>query len=253
VLGIQVQFVIDAGDGIIDMAEGQPSVVSIDKRLAIATTFDTEDNAGNAIHQDIAKPVVEPDECQAWVRISNSLRTVVNVTVMFPPPPPPIPAEVRLTALTCGTSGQATIKNPRRGPCRSPAWSAQRLGYFAVRRAPRPRWALAPGESKTFGIKGLAVRPGHGRLRQRTSDYGWWNGTISRITCAGVTAKATVPQPPAGRRRGHLPRDRELPSPNPPARAGLNLVTGRHFVDIATALGDNANLRERANVGRGNT
>lgn len=255
VLGIQVQFVIDAGDGIIDMAEGQPSVVSIDKRLAIATTFDTEDNAGNAIHQDIAKPVVEPDECQAWVRISNSLRTVVNVTVMFPPPPPPIPAEVRLTALTCGTSGQATIKNLSSRTVSLAGFGLRSAsGYF-------PQYEehldldglLAPGESKTFGgIKGPWLYAQDTVVFGNvTSDYARlvWNGyEISRITCAGVITQNAVPDSLPLEGEGVIYRDVIVNFTESESRLlvpGWNLVTtGAGTVDIATALGDNANLVE---------
>jgi len=250
VLGIQVQFVIDAGDGIIDQVQAPPSTISIDKRIAVATTYDTEDDAGNAIHTDIAKPVIEPDECQAWVRISNSLRTVVNVTVMFPPPPVPIPAEVRLTGLTCGAGGTATVKNL--------SSRTISLAGFGVRSAngDYPQYEehldldgiLAPGETKLItGAPGYWLYASDPYLFGNvTNDYARlvWNGyEISRITCAGVATQNAIPDSFQLEGEGSIYRDVIVNFTDLESRLlvpGWNLLTtGAGTADIAVSFGAN--------------
>lgn len=111
VLGNVVRFDIDAGGGIILDAESEPSFIEIDRRSATGVTFDTLDDLGNAMNVDIAQPVLQEDECQAWVKISNSLLTATNVLVTFPAPPVPLPGDVRITNLVCGPSGSVTVTN----------------------------------------------------------------------------------------------------------------------------------------------
>ncbi len=111
-LGVQVEFQIDSGDGIITAAADAPYRIStLSKDFAITTTFDTVDNNGNPINVTLVKKTIDDDECQAWIRISNSLGRPVNVLVTFSAPPAPVPGKVRITSLVCGPGGFAILTN----------------------------------------------------------------------------------------------------------------------------------------------
>ena len=84
VLGVSLKWEIDAGNGSIVEAQGQPVTVDAGRRAARTTTFDTADTANEAI----TKTVVAAGECQAWIKLTNSLLTPTNVRVTFPAPLP---------------------------------------------------------------------------------------------------------------------------------------------------------------------
>ena len=76
-------------------AVSDPSFMSGERTRAWATTFDLLDNQGNPTHEDIAVAGFSEDECQAWIRVSNSTKSATNVLVTFPGSPAPIPGDVR--------------------------------------------------------------------------------------------------------------------------------------------------------------
>jgi hypothetical protein len=102
-LGVKVQFAIDSADGIITQAADRPYVINNDgtRKFANVTTFDTVDDNGTAMNASIVKVVQEQDECQAWIRIDNSLGEPVDVHVTFSPPPAPVPGKLRISSLFC--------------------------------------------------------------------------------------------------------------------------------------------------------
>jgi hypothetical protein len=73
VLGEIVEFQIDQGDGIIIEAEGS-GVISGDQRSAVTETFDTDGDSRT-------KGSPGDDVCQAWILVSHSLGTPVDVRV----------------------------------------------------------------------------------------------------------------------------------------------------------------------------
>ena len=111
VLGVPVRFEIDAGGGTIIDAADRPYTVSGNRRFAVATTFDILDDLGLPINVDIAKTALSTDECQAWIRVTNSLLLPTNVIVTFPAPPSPVPGNVRITGLTCTGAENITVTN----------------------------------------------------------------------------------------------------------------------------------------------
>jgi len=84
VRGVSLKWEIDAGNGSIIEGQGQPAPVDAGRRSAHTTTFDTADTANEAI----VKTVVAAGECQAWIKLTNSLLTPTNVRVTFPAPLP---------------------------------------------------------------------------------------------------------------------------------------------------------------------
>ncbi|MBI2764368.1 MAG: hypothetical protein HYX53_00490 [Chloroflexi bacterium] len=257
-LGVPVQFLIDAGDGVIVEAQGQPSSISPNKRFATATTFDTQDDLGNPINTDIAKPAVSPDECQAWVKIANTFPTTVNVTVVFPAPPSPIPSALRITALTCGPAGSVTVTNTGAIPVS--------LAGFGIRSL-RPG-AGEHGNEEHLGLIGL-LQPGQSATFPGAAGAGWYNAgpdpifgnvggdyarliweeySISTATCDGRIINNEIPMPyrylfpPDG--EGEIQLDVIVPfGPTLPVRlaAGWNLVTaGTTRADIGSVLADDA-------------
>lgn len=154
-LGVPVQFAIDAGDGIILEAQGQPAPIAFDRRSVTATSFDTQDDIGRQLNENIRRPVSasDGDECQAWIKISNSLPGPVNVQVTFPGTPVPPPARVHITGLQCFGEESVTVTNVDSKPVRlegfalrSPnfaggLWEPEHLGLTGL---------LLPGQSATF-------------------------------------------------------------------------------------------------------
>ena len=143
-LGIQVEFDLDAGGGVIIDAQGQPATISLNRRSAIVTTFDTQDDLGNPINTGIAKPVFDtnnPDECQAWIKVSDSLLEPSNVIVTIAAPPAPVPGDIQITGLSCNPFNETRDGHQqgheyglaRRLRDQEPAAQSHRAG-----RAPRP-------------------------------------------------------------------------------------------------------------------
>jgi hypothetical protein len=74
-----VDFVVDAGDGIILDTSSGTGVIDPTRRFAEGLrTYSTDQNS--TIKEF---PTLTPgDECQAWIRVSNSLLTILNVLVV---------------------------------------------------------------------------------------------------------------------------------------------------------------------------
>jgi hypothetical protein len=199
VLGNEILFQIDAGGGIILDARDRPIDVAINKRAATAITFDTMNDLDEPMNEDIAQPVMESDECQAWIKVSNSLLSETNVLVTFPAPPVPLPGDVRVTQLVCGTGGYAVVSNLGDKPVSlngfglrsagSDPYNEQHLGLAGL---------LEPGASVTLpGDTALApwidasdpVFSGGG-------DYArlvWNEFEVSRVHCDGRTSNLDLP------------------------------------------------------------
>jgi hypothetical protein len=153
VLGIPVQFHIDAGGGIIIEAQGKPVSYTTDGRGVVATTYDTQDDQGNPMNVEIVRPIQADtgDECQVWVKISRSLPGTVNVEITIPATPAPPVSDVRITAMQCDAEESFTVTNTGAVPVSLGGWALRgiqrtfgevpHLGLEGV---------LAPGESKTF-------------------------------------------------------------------------------------------------------
>lgn len=153
VLGIPVQFHIDAGGGIIIEAQGQPVSYTMDGQGVIATTYDTQDDQGNPMNVEIVRPIQSDtgDECQVWVKISRSLPGTVNVEITIPGTPAPPVSDVRITGMQCDAQESFTVTNMGSVPVSLGGWALRgiqrtfgevpHLGLDGV---------LQPGESTTF-------------------------------------------------------------------------------------------------------
>jgi hypothetical protein len=242
-LGISLRWAFDAGNGSIIEGQGQPALIDAGRRAASTTTFDT----GNTENADITKTVVAAGECQAWIKISNSLLTPTNIRVSFPAPPSPVPGIARITGLVC--SGPETIAVTNRGTSllslagfslrtRSGAY----LGLFGL---------LAPGESITFsGGPGASIL---GWLNTSSEvfadadpgDYARlvWNGfEVSRMFCDKTASNpATFPPLPPDP-EGEIVLDVTVQfgaQANKLMDTGWNLVTAGRGGSIASALSGN--------------
>lgn len=260
-LGVRVQFQIDSGDGIFVEAQGQPAEISANKRTAWATTYDTVDDLGNKVHEDIAKKTVGDGECQAWVKVSDSLLSPVNVVVTFPSQPAPIPGDIRITGLVCapGLDRTESITLTNRGK------NVVSLDGFALRSRPADATQpeqhfgltglLAPGASVTVtggpdgASRGWLPGPNMSGIKvdwvmnDGAADYMrlvWNNFEINRAFCDGTFASATIasPLPPDG--EGVIVLDLVVPFGLEKAvllEPGWNLVrAGQPSADIATAF-----------------
>jgi hypothetical protein len=86
VLGIPVDFIIESGDGIIIETSSGPATPG---RSALGVkTFSTAVNAASANPVKAFPPLIEglKDECQAWVKISQSIPGPLNVLVFVDGP-----------------------------------------------------------------------------------------------------------------------------------------------------------------------
>jgi hypothetical protein len=113
-LGILVRFELDSKDGIIFQAADRPFVINVDgnRKFADVTTFDTQDDLGAPMNAQIVKVVQEEGECQAWIRIDNSIGDPVDVHVTFPGSPSPVPGDLRITDYFCDSNfGFMQIEN----------------------------------------------------------------------------------------------------------------------------------------------
>ncbi|MCL4231395.1 MAG: hypothetical protein KJ053_07420 [Dehalococcoidia bacterium] len=252
-LGIPLQWEIDAGDGFIVGLEGVPSWVSTNKRAATTTTFDTVDDFGRPLNEGIAKPTVDADECQAWIKVSNSMLTSTNVRVSFPPPPSPPPAEVRVTGLVCSGPEEVTIKNM--------GTNVVSLAGFSLRSRPENylepeqyleiHGFLEPGESRTF-----SAGPNAPALDwQYTNDEvfvdgdanDWarlsWNGfEMSRMHCDGQVVNPPIPEMLPLDGEGEIVIDITVDfgaQTNKLLEAGWNLVSAGRNGKIKAALAGN--------------
>ncbi len=252
VLGVRVQFQIDSGEGAILEAQGQPTEISSDRRMAIATTFDTVDDQGNKLNTGIAKATVADDECQAWVKVSDSLLNPVNVIVTFPAQPAPIPGNVRITGLICasGGAGQELFTVTNKGT------NTVSLDGFALRSRPRDlsqpeqhlglTGLLPPGQSATFaGGPGASYYGWSGGdvIMDDANDYlrlVWNNFELNRAFCDGSFSSPPIPDPLPADQEGQIVLDQVIPfglDKTVQLVAGWNLVPGGvEATDIATAF-----------------
>jgi hypothetical protein len=253
-LGTRVRFEIDAGGGVIIDAQGAPSTISNNRRFATATTFDTQDDLGNAINQSITKPVADPDnpdECQAWIKVSDSLLEPANVLVTFFAPPDAVPGDIRITGLSCNVFNE-TVTVTNKG------LNTVSLDGFALRSLPSDPVAqeehlgltglLAPGQSATFpGGPGAAffgwLRAPSPDVFQLANDYVrlvWSGFEIDREYCDGTfsTPPLANPLPPDG--EGEIILDAIIPfgqEKEVPLLAGWNVLPGASAdTDLAEAL-----------------
>jgi hypothetical protein len=198
-LGVKVDFAITAGSGIMTAAADLAAIAPGNRKSAVVTTFDTRDDNGKDMNEAIVRIVQEADECQAWVRIDNSLPEPAGVQVTFPASPSPIPGRLEVTDLACGLgAGGAVITN--RGT------NVVSLAGFALRSGRGSRQAaiineehlgleghLAPGESIFIsgdplqlpwrGASGTTVFGG-------ANDYArlvWEERTVAFRGCDGTT------------------------------------------------------------------
>lgn len=255
VLGIPVDFMIDAGDGIIVDAADDPILISQLARFARTTTFDTVDDLGNPINVTVTQPTVESDECQAWIRISNSLPTTTNVKVLFPAQPSPVPANVRITGFVCGPAGAVTITNLDDHLVSLAGFSLHSLNPNGL---PEPeeylglQGHLAPGESVTIPAD-LSANPWLNAtgviFGNVTGDYAslvWNRAIISVMFCDGGSFNPPLPVfAPEG--EGPIELDVVLSFAGPirdfSLVRGWNLVTGGSApADVAEVLGSDAEL-----------
>lgn len=77
-IGLEVDFLVDAGDGIILDSELNGT---IDGTRRFATDVETFSTAANTTVKEFPTIDGRADECQAWIRLSNSLLTATNVLV----------------------------------------------------------------------------------------------------------------------------------------------------------------------------
>ncbi len=255
-LGVPVRFEIDAGGGTIIDAADRPFTINGTKRFATATTFDTLDVNNRPLNTAIAKPPLiaeQPDECQAWIKVSNSLMQPTNVTVTFPAPPSPVPGDIRITNLQCVGPESITVKNF--GP------NVVNLGGFALKSIGADVGigeemdmigVLAPGESKTFlGGPGAPLENWIGvqdEVFTGSNDFAsvvWEDFALNTVFCDGTSFTQTPPAsfPPDG--EGEIVLDITIPFGNETDTQlvnGWNLVpTGKASLPIEQAFAGHEN------------
>ncbi len=239
VLGVKVEFQIDSDEGgrIFEAAD-RPFEIELNFKAATATTFDTHDAFGRPINVEIAKPVILDDECQAWVKITNSLLGRTNVVVTFPGQQEPLPGEVRLTGLVCGVPGSATVTNAGDVPVSLAGFGLRSLGRDIVQ--PEEHLDLigylAPGESKTFSGAETLDTPwqflaGPAAFTEGPSDYArlvWNEVEVSRLDCSGNSFQPSFPRDIPLEREGEIMIDVIVdfaPGQDQPLVLGWNLVS----------------------------
>jgi hypothetical protein len=192
-LGVPLDFQIDSGSGIIIDAKDDPATITDSRRFAITTSFDTADDEGNPINLDIVRTVITPDECQAWIKITNSLDAPANVVVTFPPPPSPVPGNLVISSYVCtGNDPHIVLKNVGTSPL-SLAGFALRTNAGATIVTPEAHYGLLghldPGESTTiyqYQFGGLAGASTYARIA-------WEETTVSIADCNGNIVTPPTP------------------------------------------------------------
>jgi hypothetical protein len=252
VLGIPIRFEIDAGQGVIVSAADEPAPINGTRRFATATTFDTVDPLGNPMNVAIARPVIQDDECQAWIRISNSLQRPTNVLVTFPALPAPIPGDVTISAFSCTGQESITVTNRGATIVNLAGFGLQSPGaHVGIAEHLDLSGVLKPGESKTFfGGPGPTARGWIGHTGDRILGAGdyvsltWDDYELATAFCTGGQIvepfiPPVLPLDPEGELVVDVlnPFGEEIDTP---LTVGWNLVaTGQRKVAVATALGAN--------------
>ncbi|MCC7366235.1 MAG: hypothetical protein IT303_17900 [Dehalococcoidia bacterium] len=249
-LGNVINFEFDAGrNGIILAAADRPFSIRLDKEQATATTFDIQDDLGNPINVEITQPPIDADECQAWIKISNTLQTPIDVLVTFPAPPVPLPGQLRITRLVCGPSGFATLTNTGTTPIS--------LAGFGLRSALN----LASLTEEHLGLQGylepgqsidVSGSPGLGPWINVTGEYAFGNAAndYARIVwnefqvhmrrCDGTEVTTEPPNPLPLDPEGEIKLDIVIPfgqQTGAPLTRGWNLVTVPTGAPISQVLG----------------
>ena len=252
VLGVPVRFEIDAGEGtIIDVAD-RPSSINGGRRFATGTTFDTTDALGRPINVELVKPPLfadSPDECQAWIKITNSLMLPTNVMVTFPPPPSPVPGDIRITGIQCDGVETITVQNFGTNVVNLGGFGLESVGDDVGNSEQYDlRGVLEPGQSATFyggpGADSVIGWIGTGsEVLEGPGDFAalvWEDFVLSVATCGGqiVHNKPPASFPLDG--EGEIVIDITIPfgaEIEQPIVFGWNLVpTGQGTVDISEAF-----------------
>lgn len=252
VLGIPIRFEIDAGSGIILEAADQPVEINGTRRFATATTYDTVDPLGNPIATAIAKPVIQDDECQAWIKVTNSLLQPTNVIVTFPALPAPIPGDITISAFACTGQESITITNRGTKPVNLAGFGLRSPGgQVGIAEHLDLSGLLAPGESKTFlGGPGATARGWLGNTGDRILGAGdyvsltWNDYELATAHCStGQIVEPFIPPVLPPDPEGSIVLDVVIPFGTETEVAlapGWNLVpTGQGTVAVGSALGDN--------------
>ncbi len=238
-LGVPVDFKIDAGDGIIVGAADRPFTIHDTRQFALATTFDTKDDAEAPMNLGIAKPVIAEDECQAWIKVSNSLLGRTNVLVTFPAPASQVPGPVRVTNLVCGIGGTVTVTNTGAHPVSLAGFAIRSIGGAATNE-PEAHLGLEgylePGQSKTFSGRKLLAPWINGSDENLADprDYArliWEEQTISLMDCAGIVFNPPLPLIPLDG-EGEIQLDVIVEFT---AGQGANLVQGWNLVSVGAS------------------
>ena len=246
-LGVPVDFKIDSGSGIIIGRADDPAAVTDSRRFAITTTFDTLDDRGNPVNATLVRTVKQDDECQAWIKVVNSLETPANVLVTFAPPPSPVPGQLAIVRFDC-TAPLLTIKNI--GP------NAVSLAGFGIRADTSNNLVhpeahlgllgqLAPGQTTTItGVEAAWIyNEIQGLAGASYARIIWEEATISIADCKG--AIVTPPTPAfAADGEGTIVLDIIVPFAvfnNVQLERGWNLVSagGAKSINIVDAVGAN--------------
>lgn len=237
-LGVPVRFEIDAGGGTIIDAADRPFTINGTRRFATATTFDTLDVNNRALNTAIAKPPFiadQPDECQAWIKVTNSLMQPMNVMVTFPAPPSPVPGDIRITNLQCTGQESITVKNFGSNVVNLGGFALKSVGTdVGIAEELDLIGVLAPGESKTFaGGPGAPLENWVGansEVFSGSSDFAsvvWEDFALSTVFCDGTSYTQTPPAsfPPDG--EGEILIDVVVPFGN---ETDMQLVSGWNLV-----------------------
>lgn len=250
-LGVPVRFEIDAGGGTIIEAADQPYTINGTRRFATATSFDTTDAQDRPVNTHIAKPPLiaeQPDECQAWIKVTNSLMAPMNVQVTFPAPPSPVPGDVRIVDLKCDGAETITVKNFGSSLVNLAGFGIESAGsQSGVAEQVDLIGLLAPGQEATFaGGPGAPLFNWIGTQSEVFSganDFAsltWEDFPLSTVFCDGTRIDQAPPAsfPPDG--EGEIVIDIVVNFGNEtqvPLIAGWNLVpTGTGTIAIAEAF-----------------
>ncbi|WP_322796438.1 hypothetical protein, partial [Tepidiforma sp.] len=251
-LGIPIAFEIDAGEGIILEAADQPSSINGTRRFATSTTFDTLDPLGNPINTAIARPTLDDDECQAWIKITNSLIKPTNVMVTFPALPAQLPGDLTISAFSCTGQESITVTNRGATTVNLAGFGLESPGAFTgLAEHLDLSGILRPGESATFfGGPGATARGWIGDSGDKVLGPGdsvsltWDDYRIATASCStGQVVEHSLPPVLPPDPEGAIVLDIVIPFGEEievPLSAGWNLVPGgQGKVAIASALAGN--------------
>jgi hypothetical protein len=199
----------------------------------------------------IAMPVIQPDECQAWIKVTNSLLQPTNVVVTFPASPAPIPGQVRITGLQCTGEETITVKNLGTTPVNLAGFGLQSLGTSVSSVEYRDLSGyLEPGQSKVFyGAPAVTdnLWVGAGQdVFSGPNDFAsltWDDYVISTAFCDGRVTDNPLPATLLADGEGEIIIDVVIPYGQDQTVSlveGWNMLpAGAGTADIATVLGGN--------------